>query len=240
MLNFAVLKQDYIISRRTLLVCGVLQILSLILAAVIRNLRLIQIADVFFDTLPVVVIPMIMQIVLVYEVVRRQDMDTTMQLILSTGISPSQVITTKIIFLLLNNLLLFTCSMLFGCVAHVYDLTGVWHQDTYIILNLGGMCLQVFTGGWCFLAACVKKPPKSHFYEAAAGILLVLYLVYLAYYLVPGLFFLKYFTVFSLFSQEMFAKGSLGAFVTSLIFAVLGAVCFLAGKYLFCSRGGAL
>ena len=71
MFNFAVLKQDFLISRKTLAVSGIAQLFSLFLATLIRNMRLIDISDIFWDTLPVVIIPMAMQIALAYELVNK-------------------------------------------------------------------------------------------------------------------------------------------------------------------------
>lgn len=237
MFNFAVLKQDFLISRKTLAVSGIAQLFSLFLATLIRNMRLIDISDIFWDTLPVVIIPMAMQIALAYELVNKCERDKTMTFILSTSVTPEEAITTKAIFMVLSTFLLLFLSMLYGRITHVYDLTGVWNSRSYTALNAGGLCLQLFTGGWCYLICCLEKSKKPMFYWiAGAGAAVLLYGLYLLYYLFAPLFFLQYLTVFSLFRQEWFASGSVLAPVGSAVLAFLGIACYGFGRYKFCRR----
>lgn len=238
MLSIPILKQDFLINKKAILVCYACQFFSLLLATVIRAMRLMQISDIFWDTIPVVIVPMAMQIVLAHEVVRKCEADKTMDFLLSASVSPAQVITTKAGFLVINMFFLLALSLLYGCVTHVYDLTGVWNGNTYIVLNLGGMCLHLFTGGWCFLVSCMGKTEKPLFYwMAGAGPLVLFYIVYLTYYLgPPQLFFLQYITVFSLFRQAMFANASLAVLPFCVLLAALGVACFWGGRRLFCGR----
>lgn len=238
MLNIAILKQDFLINKKTIMGCALAQFISLFLAVMIRNMRLIDISDIFWDTLPTVIIPMIMQMILAYEVVKKREADKTMAFILSTRIRPSEVIVTKAIFMIVSTFLLLVCSMAFGCLTHVYDLTGVWDGNRYIVLNLGAMCLQLFVGGWCFLVSCVERETKPLFYwKAGVGVVTLFYAVYLLYYTYPQrLFFLQYLTFFSLFRQELFAAGSLLTLPASVFLALLGLAFFVGGRILFCGR----
>lgn len=238
MLNVPILKQDFIINRKTLLVFYCLQTASLLIAAVIRNMRLIQISDMFWDTLPVVVFPMLLGMVLALEAVRKRDADKTMTFLLSTGISPSQIIMTKAMFVGMSVFVLLVFSTLLGSVFHVYDLTGVWNQNTYIVLNLGAMCLQLFMAGWCFFISCVgKEPSMPLYYGLGMGLPLLFYAVYLLQDFVPQLSALQYVTFFSLFQQAMFASPGISAFLACLVLAVAGVVFFGLGRYVFCTRG---
>lgn len=238
MFNLAILKQDFRINRKTLAVCCCVQFFSLFLGTIIRNMRLIDISDIFWDTIPVVIVPMAMQIALAHSLVNRCEDERTMTFILSAGVSPQAAITTKAVFLILSSALLFFLSTLYGCLTHVYDLTGVWESGAYIALNLGGFCLQLFAGGWCYLICCLPKSANPMFYWlAGAGVLTVFYAVYLLYYLVEPLFFLQFVTVFSLFRQEWFASGSVLAAIGSLVFAAAGTACYVFGGHAFCRRG---
>lgn len=237
MLNIPILKQDFMISRKTLLVFYCLQTASILIAAVIRNMRLIQISDMFWDTLPVVIFPMLMSMVLAMEAVQKRDADKTMTFILSTGISPGQIIMTKAVFVGLCVFVLMAFSMLLGSVLCVYDLTGVWNRSTYIVLNLGAMCLQLCVAGWCFFISCAgRKPSLLRYYGLGIGLPLLLYVMYLLQDFVPQLSVLQYVTVFSLFQQEMFASPGIFAFLASLVLAVAGLVFFGLGRYVFCTR----
>lgn len=237
MLNGAVLKQEYQIHRKTLLIFLAMQMLCILLAGLIRNMRLIEIADVFFDTLPTVVLPMILQMMLAYETVIRREQDKTMAFTLAAGISPARIITAKLMFMVINVFLLLVISTFFGCVGKVYDLTGVWDRDHYIGMNIGAMCMQLFIGGYCFAAACLKNERADRFYRAVGiGVPAVFFVIHLGYYYFPQLVFLRYMTVFSLFEPQMFAEGSLFAFVASVVLAAAGIALFLLGKHSFCKR----
>lgn len=238
MFNRAVFKQDLQINQKTILICYLCQFISLLLASAIRNMRLIDIADIFWDTIPVVIVPMAMQFVLAYELVKKRERDKTLAFILSTAIEPSAAILTKAAFMMANTFVLFSASMFYGCITHVYDLTGVWNANTYIVLNLGGMCLQLFTGGWCFLISCADKERKPFFYWIAGpGVLLFFYGIYLLYYLFPQAFALQFFTIFGLFQQQMFAKGSMLVLPCCVLLGAGGLALFGLGRYLFCKRG---
>lgn len=235
--NWAVLKQDYLINRRTIGMIWLLQFISLLLAVIIRNMRLVQISDIFWDTIPVVIIPALLMIALAYTIVKRNWDDKTMDFLLASQHSPSEIIGAKIVFLLMNSFFLMAVSMGFGAVTKVYDLMGTWTQDTYILLNLGGFCLQVFVGGFCFFIACVGLGRKKAFYFKTAGIFLGLeYVIYLVSTLYPQLSLLGYASLFSLFRQQKYCEGSMICLLTSLILVVAGTAFFVGGRHVFCSR----
>lgn len=237
MLNIPILKQDFLINRKTLLFFYCLQTASLLIAAVIRNMRLIQISDMFWDTLPVVVIPMLMSMVLSMEMVVKRDADGTMTFLLSTGISPAQIIMTKAVFVGLSVFVLLVFSTFLGSLLHVYNLTGEWNRNTYIVLNLGALCLQLCLAGWCFFISCAgRRPSLPFYYGLGAGLPLFFYAVYLLQDFLPQLSALRYITVFSLFQQSMYKAPGISAFLASLVLAAAGLVFFGLGRYLFCSR----
>lgn len=237
MVNGAILKQDFIINRKTLLTFYTLQFASLLAAAGIRSMRLIEISDIFWDTIPVVILPMLLTILLAYSAVKKRVDDRTMDFVLSAQVSPSAVISTKAVFLLINSFLLMAMSMVIGMLARVYDLTGIWTQDTYVLLNLGGFCLQVFIGGYCFFISCAGAYRKAVYYwSAAMGVLMVEYLVYLVWFFWPKLWVLEYASVFSLFQQSKYSGGSMMNLLASLLLAVAGTALYAAGAHIFCSR----
>ena len=235
MVNLAVLKQDFLINRKGIALAYVLQTISLALAAGIRYMRLIAISDVFWDTIPVILIPMLVCIGLTYSLVKKRVDDKTMDFLLATDLSPKELIRTKAMFLLFHLFLLMVFSMALGLVAKVYDLTGVWTRDTFIVLYIGGFCLQIFMAGYCFLISCAGlKKRESFYFGAAAAVLVLEYLLYLVYYLHPDLSALQYVTVFSLFRQSRFATGEMLCLATSLLLTAVGIALFvLAGRLFF-------
>lgn len=232
MLSIPVLKQDFKINARRILGVYMVQICSLLLAAGICEMKLIEISDIFWDTIPVVLAPMAMQMILACEVVQKRSEDGTIDFILATQISPEKMIHTKILFMTLNTAMLFGLSVILGCICRVYSLTGVWEQKTYLLLNLGGFCLQMFVGGFCFLVSCTGRG-MPFYLKLAVGLPAVEYLLYLGYYLMPELFFLKYMSVFSLFQHDFFSKQSVLLWIVTAGFLILGAVFFALGRYVF-------
>lgn len=235
MFNVPLLKQDFKINRRWILGIYGIQLCSLLMAAGICEMNLIEISDIFWDTLPVIIIPLIMQMMLAYQVVQKRVEDGTMDFVLSTQISQEKMLGSKIVFMILNMILLLGFSVILGCISRVYRLTGVWSQETYLLLNMGGFCLQVFWGGFCFMISCGARTP-SLYLKLAIGIPVLQYLLYLGYYLVPQLFFFKYLTIFTLFQHSMFAKRSVLLWIGSAIYLVLGMIFFFVGRYLFLKR----
>lgn len=235
MLNIPVLKQDLKINGKYLLTVFAGQLFSLLLAAGICEMKLIQISDIFWDTIPVIIFPLALQMILAWSLIVRCRQEGTMDFILSTQISPEKLIGAKILFLTGGTAVLMGISVLLGCAAEVYSLTGVWSRETYLLLNMGGFCLQIFWGGFCFLIAVLAK--KTSFYlKLAVGIPVLQYLLYLGYFLVPELFFLKYVTVFTLFDHTLFSGNSFLLWLVSALYLVFGIVFFCIGRHHFLKR----
>ena len=122
-----------------------------------------------------------------------------------------------------------------GCLFDVYSLTGVWSQSAYVFLNIGGFCLQIFAGGFCFLMAVLAKKP-SFYLKLAVGLPILQYALFLGYFLNPELFFLKFVTVFSLFDHTLFSKQSVLMWVVSFLYLAVGIACYVLGRYRYCRR----
>lgn len=237
MTNRAILKLDFLINRRSIQKIWLLQLISLLTAAIIRGMGLTQVSDMFWDTIPVVILPTVLMFWLAYTVVKRSEDDKTMAFLMATQNSPGMIIGTKAMFLLINSFFLMAASMGFGLVTRVYDLMGTWTQDTYVLLNLGSFCLQVFVGGFCFFVSCASIYRKKFFYFKVAGLFLgVEYLIYLVWFLNPELAVFEYLSVFSLFQQQMYCSGSMVNLLTSLILVVAGTGLYLGGRHSFCNR----
>ena len=126
-------------------------------------------------------------------------------------------------------------TTIFGCLCDVYSLTGVWSEKAYISLNIGGFCLQIFVGGFCFFIAALAK--KTSFYlKLAVGLPVLQYLLFLGYFLKPELFFLKFVTVFTLFDHTLFSKQSPLLWGVSALYLVLGLVFYFLGRHRYLKR----
>lgn len=237
MISLPILKQDFKRNTKPILIAYILQLCSLLLAAGIRSMRLIEISDIFWDTLPVLVIPIGMISVLAYNLMDRCMEEKTMDFILATTITPKAVLVTKSLFLVLTVLVLDLFSVALGCAGRIYDLTGIWKSSSYLRLNAGGFCMQMFWCGYCILISAMrKKNAPSAYWKAGAVVPAVFYGVYLLFYLIPKLSFLKYVTVFSLFQQHTFASSNVMNAVRSLILLAAGGICFAVAGRVFCRR----
>lgn len=235
MFNIPLLKQDFKINRGRILAVYAAQLASLLLAAGICEMKLIEISDIFWDTLPVIILPLGMQMMLAYEAIQKRVDDGTMDFVLAAQISPQKMLGTKIMFMVINTILLLGLSTGFGCIFKVYSLTGVWAQETYLLLNMGGFCLQIFWGGFCFMISCSVQA-RSSYLKLAIGIPVLQYFLYLGYYLIPDLFFLKYLTIFTLFQHDMFSGKSMLVWFSCGLYLILGILFFMAGRHLFIRR----
>lgn len=237
MISLPILKQDFKRNFRPILIVYIIQMFCLLLAAGIRSMRLIEISDIFWDTLPVLVIPIGMIIVLAYNLIDRCEEEKTMDFILATTITPGSVLLTKSLFLILTVFALDLFSVALGCAGSIYDLTGVWERSSYLRLNVGGFCMQTFWCGYCMMISALRKRnTPSVYWRAGAAVPVVFYVVYLLFYLIPELSFLEYVTVFSLFQQHTFAEPGVMNTVKSLILLAAGIVCFAAAGRIFCRR----
>lgn len=232
MLNLPIIKQDFKINRGRLLILFILQMASMLMAIGICEMNLIEISDIFWDTLPVIIIPMLLEMLLAYEVMTKCKEQGTMDLILATGIKPEKILFTKAVFVLASGIVMIAFATILGCFTRVYRLTGEWKQSSYLCLNAGALCLQVFLGGFSYWMACRSKNLRMYF-RTAVLIPVIMYAVYVVYYWIGQLFFLQYITVFSLFRQEWFAKNSIMAWIGSGILLVAGLFCFFLGNRAF-------
>lgn len=232
MLNLPIIRQDFKINRGRILVMFVLQMVSMLMAIGICEMKLIEISDIFWDTIPVMIIPMLLEMLLAYETITRCGEEGTMDLILATGIKPQKILFSKIFFIMVSSIVLVGAATLLGCLTRVYRLTGEWNRNSYLCLNAGAVGLQIFLGGFSYWMACRSGSLKKYI---LTGVLIpmVLYGIYVIYYRIPQLFFLQYITVFSLFRQNWFAKGSFMAWIGSGILLILGILCFLLGNRAF-------
>lgn len=232
MFSNPIIRQDLKINKSRILILFLLQMTSMLLAIGICEMNLIEISDIFWDTIPVIVIPMLAEMVLAYETITRCREEGTMDLILSTGLKTDRILRSKIAVIYGTGIVMILVSAVLGCLTRVYRLTGEWNQKEYILLNLGACCLQVLLAGFSYWMAARSRNLKSYI-RTAVLIPMILYAIYLAYYWVDQLFFLRYVTIFSLYCQEWFAKESVLALVGSGVLLLAGLICFFLGNRAF-------
>lgn len=232
MLSLPVLRQDLMINKKRILVMFALQLISMLLAIGICEMKLIEISDVFWDTIPVIVIPMVTEMLLAYEVLTKRTEDGTTEILLAAGVRRDVLYRTKLAFVTGTGLFFLLFCTVMGCLTRAYSLTGEWTQRSYILLNVGAGCLQFLISAFCCWCAGRAKEWKLY---ARLGALIpaVMYLIYLLFYWYDALFFLQYVTVFSLYRQSWFCREDMMAYIGSGCLLVLGLLFTLVGKRAF-------
>lgn len=235
MFNIPILKQDFKINDKRLLVMFSLELVSILLAVGICEMNLVEISDIFWDTIPIILIPMFLEMMLAYQLITRRAEDGTMEFLLATDIGPGAIMGTKAVMITATGFLMIIFVTVVGAFTKVYRLAGIWDQASFIMLNVGALCLQFFISGFCFFAACRSRSLLSYI-RLAVVLPVLMYVIYVAYYLVEQLFFLQYITLFSLFRQVWYAKGYFMAYLGMGIFLLGGAAFFYLGRKSFYSR----
>lgn len=232
MFNIPIIRQDLKINRSRLVLFFVLQMVSMLLAIGICEMKLIEISDIFWDTIPVIILPMFLEMLLAYEAFAKCMEDGTMDLLLSTGIRPEKILRSKAAFVTGSGCILILLSVALGCVTKVYRLTGDWNRNSYLMLNAGALCLQIFTGGFSCWMAC-RCRSVANYIRTAVAVPVIMYGVYVTYYWMEQLFFLQYITIFSLYRQQWYAKESVMALIGCAVFLAGGVLFFFLGKQAF-------
>lgn len=218
-----------------MLVMFAIQLICILLAVGICKMNLIQISDIFWDTIPIIILPMILEMILAYQVFTKRVEDGTMDFILATDVSPEKILFTKAAFVFGSGLLMILLVLVIGSITKVYRLPGYWHQGSFVMLNVGAICLQFFLSGFCVFIACRSRSLFSYA-KLACTIPVLMYVIYLGYYLVDNLFFLQYLTIFSLFRQAWYVKGFFVLYIGMGIYIAGGILFFYLGRKAFYSR----
>ena len=71
MFSNPIIRQDLKINKFRILVLFLLQMCSMLLAIGICEMNLIEISDIFWDTIPVILIPMLLEMILAYETITK-------------------------------------------------------------------------------------------------------------------------------------------------------------------------
>lgn len=232
MFSMALIKQDFKINHSRIMTLFVMQMVSMLMAIGICEMKLIEISDIFWDTIPVIIIPMAAQMLLAYETITKCQENKVMELILSTGLKEERIMGSKMVLILGTGIFLIISSAVLGVCTGVYRLTGEWKRDSYILLNVGACCLQIFLGGFLYWMACRSRSLKQYL-KTAVLFPVCMYVIYLIYYWVQPLFFLKFVTVFSLYRQQWYAKESVMALIGSGVLLVAGIIFLFLGNRAF-------
>jgi len=133
-----------------------------------------------------------------------------------------------------------TALILFGTVIGIVMSEWMFPGDldigTFIVLNIGVLCLHFAIGGFCFLSSCISNETRYSLF-IGAGFIVVSYLLQMLANMGEKLENLKYVTFFTLFDAgeiiagEVAGEGS--AYIMMGVLVLSGILLYLVALYVF-------
>lgn len=151
----------------------------------------------YFSEFTFFIVPSVFSIIMAGRLVDRG----TMTYYLATPNSRSRLLCTQAFTLLTYLILMFIFTSLLGVAGGLYQFVENCDITSFLLLNLGALCLHIFVSGFCFLASCTcRTAGKAWLFSGV--IIAVFYIVHIASDMDERLEVLKYATFFSLFHTE--------------------------------------
>ena len=179
--------------------------------------------------------PLIYEIIVANRLMAKQVASGTMMYLLATPNPRRRIGNTQACFLSVSLLALFLYIAMFNLICCSLWFPGKLVVSQFVLLNLGIVCLHSCISGFCFLISCVCDETKT-FLMLGAGIPVLFYLLQLLANLGGNFRFLKYATIFTLFSPGEIVTGSVHTYWHMLVLVLIGGSCYLAGLRMFGKR----
>lgn len=159
----------------------------------------------------------------------------TMAYLLSAPGGRRRTVVTQIYYLAASLFLMFFSVFAAGCICGLVCKRGKLLVGMFFLMNFGAFCLHFCLAGISFLASCISNERRVSL-MIGAGIPILLYLIWMLSNM-GGIFdYLKYATVFSLFSISVILDGSVLFALTYPVLLLAGAACFWLGSHIFRKR----
>lgn len=155
--------------------------------------------------------------------------------LLAAPIKRRTVALTQAIVLISGILLLMLYSTILEWVCAEHYFPGELDKSTFLLLNVGLLCLHLFIGGICFLASCAFSDVK-YSVGFGVGIPVIMYAAKMLVNMGGMGENAKYFTFFTLFNPEGIVAGEKGAIVEVLVLLIGGIILFISGITVFCKK----
>ena len=172
------------------------------------------------------VIPMIFEIMLVNKFVMHYIDSGSMASILATPNSRKKIILTQMLAIWVCIIFLISVTVVIGIGCSQMMFPGELDIPTYLMLNVNMFLIHFVISGIGFCAACFFNETKGYL-AVGAGVPIGFYLIQMLSNMGEKLDWMKYLTLYSLFSGEEIISGSGGVLASNLILIGLG-ICFYA------------
>ena len=194
--------------------------------------NLIEFMNMYLYGFLMIIIPMLYIIVIGNSLIMRYVDTGSLACIMSTPNSRKKIIVTQVFSMVAGVTVLMILITVMGVVACSIFFPGELNIKYYLQLNGSMLLVQLVIAGVVFLSACIFNESKN-FYAAGAGIPVLFFLIKMLANMGEKLELLKYFTVYTLFPQDMIVSGDSGSAVYNIILALLGAGLFFTGIMIF-------
>lgn len=155
----------------------------------------------YFSEFTFFIVPSVYSIIMAGRLVTQLVDRGTMAYYLATPTSRSRLLCTQAFTLLTYLVLMFVFTSVLGVAGGLYQFVENCDITSFLLLNLGALCLHIFVSGICFLASCICRSAGKAWLISSI-IIAFFYMVHIAADMDERLEVLKYATFFSLFHME--------------------------------------
>ena len=179
--------------------------------------------------------PLIFIIIAVNKLVMNDIDKGSMAGLLATPNSRKKIIFTQGFSLYLWLILLMVCITLLGIACCQGMFPGELDIRGYLLLNIGTLMLWFAVAGIAFFTACVSNESK-YYYAFGAGIPILFFLLDMISRMGKELDFVRYFTIYSLFSGDQIVAYQPEAVLSCLVLGAAGLILSADGCVYFNTR----
>ncbi len=178
------------------------------------------------------VFPMVFSVLMANKLIARHVDRGSMAYLLAAPVKRSTVALTQLAVMLSGVIALIAFSTILGIVSCELSFPGELDIASFILLNLGLLCLQLFIAAICFLASVFFNDSRNAV-GAGAGICSLAFVVQMLADAGDDLKTARYFTFFTLFDTEAIIAGEAFALWNVLILFVAAIALFIIAIGLF-------
>ena len=181
------------------------------------------------------VFPFVFTIIVANNLVVRHVDRGSMAYLLAASQTRVKVILTQIMvyFTAITSLILF--GTVIGIAMSEWMFPGDLDIGTFIMLNIGVLCLHFAIGGFCFFSSCISNETRYSLF-ISAGFIVVSYLLQMLANMGDKLENLKYVTFFTLFDAGGIIAGEGSAYIMMGVLVLSGILLYIVALYVFNKR----
>jgi ABC-2 type transport system permease protein len=186
----------------------------------------------FFYGFIIILFPLIYTIMLSYKLVAKYVDSGSMAFLLSSPNTRGKVIITQIITLLSSIILLLLSVIAVGVTFSIILFSGLLDIGGYLLLNLGAILLYFAISGITFLCSTYFNEGKNAL-MFGIGIPVGFFLVNMLRNVDEQLDFLRFFTIYTLYDNQLILQNSSIIWFHFLALFAIGVICYLLSIKIF-------